>query len=46
MSTSETVLATKLDIEKLKAEVAVLKWMLGLVMAGILPLILKTFFPL
>ena len=37
-------LATKLDIEKIKAELAVLKWMMGVVIAGILALILKSFF--
>jgi hypothetical protein len=38
------ILATKLDIEKLKAELLVIKWMLGFVMAGILSLIMKSFF--
>jgi hypothetical protein len=37
-------LASKMDIEKLKAELLVLKWMLGFVLAGILSLILKAFF--
>ncbi len=37
-------LATKLDIEKLKTELAIVKWMLGVVIAGILTLILKSFF--
>ena len=37
-------LATKLDIEKLKAELLVIKWMLGVVLAGIISLVLKTFF--
>ena len=45
------ILATKNDIhqlqsdmEKVKAELLVLKWMQGFVLAGILSLILKTFF--
>ncbi len=37
-------LATKLDIEKLRSEFLVVKWMLGFVLAGILSLIIKTFF--
>ncbi|MBU6158918.1 MAG: hypothetical protein KGP35_07805 [Bacteroidetes bacterium] len=44
-------LATKIDIhllqtdmEKIKAELLVLKWMLGFLLAGMLSLILKTFF--
>jgi len=38
------MLATKLDIEKLRAELLVVKWMLGVVLAGIVSLIVKTFF--
>ncbi len=38
------MLATKMDIEQLKAELLVLKWMLGFLLAGMLSLILKTFF--
>ena len=37
-------LATKLDIERLKAELLVIKWMLGVILAGILSLIIKSFF--
>lgn len=51
----KNVLATKLDIEKTKsdltleiakvnAELLVIKWMLGVVLAGIISLILKAFF--
>ena len=36
-------LATKLDIEKLKAELLVVLWMLGVVLAGIISLVLKAF---
>ena len=38
------VLATKMDIEQVKAEILVLKWILGFLLAGMLSLILKTFF--
>ena len=34
----------KLEIEKVRTEVTVTKWMLGVVIAGILALILKSFF--
>ena len=34
----------KLEIEKVRTEVTVSKWMLGVVITGILALILKTFF--
>lgn len=37
-------LATKLDIEKLRAELLIVKWMLGVIIAGILSLVLKSFF--
>ena len=43
-NTKKDLLATKLDIEHLKAELLVLKWMLGFLLAGMLSLILKTFF--
>ena len=43
-NTKKEMLATKTDIQKLQAELLVLKWMLGFVLAGILSLILKTFF--
>lgn len=33
-----------LEIEKVRAEVTVIKWMLGVVLAGILSLLVKTFF--
>jgi len=35
---------TKLDIEKLKVELVVIKWMLRSVLVGILSLIVKSFF--
>ena len=37
-------LATKVDIERLRAELLIVKWMLGVVLAGIISLILKAFF--
>ncbi len=40
----DTTLATKLDIARLEGEMKLMKWMLGLVIAGIATLILKAFF--
>ena len=37
--------ATKTDINRLERELIVIKWMVGLVLGGILTLILKAFFP-
>lgn len=37
-------IATKQDMAKLDKELAVLKWMTGLVMAGVAAQVLKTFF--
>ena len=37
--------ATKTDINRLERELLVIKWMVGLVLGGILTLILKAFFP-
>jgi len=34
-----------LEIERVKAEMLVMKWMLGAVLAGIISLILKAYFP-
>ena len=39
-------LATKSDINRLERELLVLKWMVSLVLGGILTLILKAFFPI
>lgn len=36
--------ATKADIAKLDKELAVIKWMVGMVMAGVAAQIIKTFF--
>ncbi len=41
----DTQLATKTDINRLERELLVVKWMVGLVLGGILTLILKAFFP-
>ena len=42
-NTKKDILATKMDIEQVKAEILVLKWMLGFLLAGMLSLILKNF---
>ena len=41
----DSQLATKTDINRLERELIVIKWMIGLVLGGILTLILKAFFP-
>lgn len=41
----DSQLATRSDIQRLEKELAILKWMTGIVMGGILTLILKAFFP-
>ena len=41
----DSQLATKSDINHLEREVLVIKWMIGLVLGGILTLIIKAFFP-
>lgn len=41
----DSQLATKTDINRLERELIVIKWMVGLVLGGILTLILKAFFP-
>jgi hypothetical protein len=41
----DSQLATKSDINRLEKELIVLKWMVGLVLGGILTLVLKAFFP-
>ena len=40
----ETTLATKDDINRLEKQIAVLKWMMGVMLAGVMSLVLKTFF--
>ena len=40
----DSQLATKSDINRLEPELLVIKWMVGLVIGGILTLILKAFF--
>ena len=40
----ETTLATKDDINRLEKQITVLEWMMGVVLAGVMPLVLKTFF--
>ena len=41
----DSQLATKTDINRLERELIVIKWMVGLVLGGILTLFLKAFFP-
>ena len=41
----DTQLATKTDINRLELELLVVKWMVSLVLGGILTLIFKAFFP-
>lgn len=41
----DSQLATKIDINRLERELLVVKWMVGLVLGGVLALILKAFFP-
>lgn len=41
----DSQLSTKPDINRLERELLILKWMVGLVLGGILTLILKAFFP-
>jgi len=41
----DSQLATKSDINRLERELLVVKWMVGLVLTGIVALIMKAFFP-
>ncbi|MCD2453033.1 DUF1640 domain-containing protein [Methylicorpusculum oleiharenae] len=41
----DSQLATKSVVNRLERELLVIKWMVGLVLGGILTLILKAFFP-
>ncbi len=41
----DSQLAAKSDINRIERELLVIKWMVGLVLGGILTLILKAFFP-
>jgi len=43
-ATKSDIQAVRSDIAKLDKEIAVLKWMLGLVMAGVATQVLKSFF--
>lgn len=40
----ESRLATKIDVNRIERELLVIKWMIGLVLGGIITLILKAFF--
>jgi hypothetical protein len=37
-------IATKTEVEQIRVDLLVVKWMLGMVLAGIVSLILKAFF--
>ncbi len=41
----DSQLTTKSDINRVERELLVLKWMMGLVLGGIVALMLKAFFP-
>ena len=43
-ATKEDIHNLKIDIEKLRSEFLVVKWMLGVILAGIISLVVKTFF--
>lgn len=43
-ASAETKLATKADIARLEGGLKLIKWMLSLVIGGVLALVLKTFF--
>jgi hypothetical protein len=40
----DTNLATKDDINRLEKQIVVLKWMMGVMLAGVVSLVLKAFF--
>ena len=40
----DTTLATKSDINRLEKQIIVLKWMMGLMLTGVVSLIMKAFF--
>jgi len=40
----DTTLATKDDINRFEKQIAVLKWMMGIMLAGVISLVLKAFF--
>lgn len=44
LATKGDIYALKIDIEKLRSELLVIKWMLGVVLAGIVSIIIKSFF--
>ena len=44
LATKGDIHVLKIDNEKVKAELLVIKWMLGVVLAGIISLVIKSFF--
>lgn len=46
LATKTDIFAVRQDMADLKAEMKILKWMMGLLLGGIVALILKSFFPI
>jgi hypothetical protein len=44
LATKEDITGVKLDLAEIKSEQKLMKWMLGLLLAGVISLILKAFF--
>ena len=44
LATKEDITGIKLDLAEIKSEQKLMKWMLGLLLAGVLSLIMKAFF--
>ena len=44
-TTKNAVITIKLDLAEIKAEQQRMKWMLGLILAGVASLVMKAFFP-
>jgi hypothetical protein len=42
----DTTLATKADIQEVKSELKLMKWMLGVLMGGIAFILLRLYFPI
>ena len=45
LATKEDIRAVRSDIARLERELYVIKWMMGLVLGGVVAIILRTFFP-
>jgi hypothetical protein len=44
LATKDDIVGIKLDLAEVKSEQKLLKWMLGLILAGIVALVMKAFF--